>query len=211
MEKGVCALCGMAGEVTREHVPARNLFLKPRPENTLTVPLCPTCNHGYHLDDEYFRVCVAAGAQPGTKLMRLWKEKVVGSSFVRGGGLKGRLHDEYEQVIEYASTHPLELYGGGEVPPEMLPFVQGFDATRINRVVEKIVRCLHYHHTRSLLEGELEIDDAPFPPEVWERSLAGRTGQVGYENEFVYCLEELSPPTWRLIFYEHRAFTVRVH
>lgn len=95
---GVCAICGADGEVNREHVPPRNLFLKPRPTNTITVDLCPSCNHGYHLDDEYFRVYVAADAQPGTRLMELWKKKVVDSSFARSGGLKGALKDERGHV-----------------------------------------------------------------------------------------------------------------
>src|SRR5262245_50842295 len=99
---GQCALCGGGTlPVTREHVPPKNLFLAPRPRNTITVPVCKLCNHGYHLDDEYFRVYVAAGAEPGTRQWRLWKQKVVGSSFVRGGGLKGRLNDDHATVVHH--------------------------------------------------------------------------------------------------------------
>jgi len=68
---GRCALCGETRPVTREHVPPKGLFLPPRPRNTITVPVCGPCNHGYHLDDEYFRTFVAALAEPKTTLWRL--------------------------------------------------------------------------------------------------------------------------------------------
>jgi len=207
---GTCAICGSVGELNREHVPPKNLFLKPRPANTITVDLCEACNHGYHLDDEYFRVYVAAGATPGTKLMRLWTEKVVGSSFVRGGGLKGRLNDDYELIQEHARGEPLQLFGGETVSPELMPLVQGFDATRINAVVDKIVRCLHMHETGSRLAGDLVVDVAPFSAKDWRVTLQERTGEVGHDNEFVYrTASENGVLTWRLIFYEHHAFSIR--
>ncbi|HSL84151.1 MAG TPA: hypothetical protein VLF66_15370 [Thermoanaerobaculia bacterium] len=210
MGHGICAICGKVKETGREHVPPRGLFLKPRPTNTLTVPLCSGCNHSYHLDDEYFRVYVAAGATPGTKLMRLWKEKVVGSSLARSGGLKGRLQDEYDQLVEHAAKNPLELFGGGHLPPELLPLVQGFDAKRINRVVAKIVRCLYFHHKGEVLDAGLEIDVSPLSEETWNRTMSEPLGEVGHDREFVYREEGESPTVWRLIFYEHHAFTVAV-
>lgn len=209
---GVCAICGADGEVNREHVPPRNLFLEPRPTNTITVDLCLSCNHGYHLDDEYFRVYVAAGAKPGTPLMELWKKKVVDSSFARSGGLKGRLKDEREHVQEFARQNPLPLFGGGNLPPAFLPRVQGFDASRINRVVEKIVRCLHLRHVGKVLTGNLHVNVAPLSTRQWQEVLDERSGEVGHHNEFVYRfnISESGAEIWRLIFYEHQAFTVHV-
>ena len=210
--ESICAICGVAGEVNREHVPPRNLFLGPRPTNTITVDLCPSCNHGYHLDDEYFRVYVAAGAQPGTRLMKLWKKKVVGSSFARSGGLKGRLKDERERVQEYARHNPLQLFGGGNLPPALLPLVQGFEASRINRVVEKIVQCLYMHHFGKVLVGDLNVDEAPLSKRQRQEVFEERSGEVGHQNELVYrfTTSESGAGIWRLIFYEHQAFTVHV-
>lgn len=193
-------------------MPPRNLFLEPRPKNTITVDLCPSCNHGYHLDDEYFRVYVAAGAQPGTRLMELWKKKVVDSSFARSGGLKGRLKDEREHVQEYARQNSLQLFGGGNLPPALLPLVQGFEASRIKRVVEKIVRCLHLHHVGQVLTGNLHVDVAPLSTGQWQEVFKERSGEVGHQNEFVYrfTTSESGAEIWRLIFYELCAFTVHV-
>lgn len=140
-----CALCGETRPVTREHVPPKSLFLPPRPRNTITVPVCGPCNHGYHLDDEYFRTFVAALAEPETKLWRLWKEKVVASSFARAGGLRGRLNADQASLLRHHEQDRLRLPSGEIVPDEMLPRVQPFDASRVNGVVTKIVRCLDFH------------------------------------------------------------------
>ena len=145
--------------------------------------------------------------------MELWKKKVVGSSFKRSGGLKGRLKDEREDVQKYARQNPLQISGGGYLPPDLVPLVQPFDASRINRVIEKIVRCLHpCHHVGKVLTGNLEVNVTPLSPQQRQEVLKKRSGQVGYQNEFVYRFytDESSAEIWRLIFYEHQAFTVTV-
>lgn len=208
---GICALCGTTGTVTREHVPPKNLFLKPRPTNTITTDLCEKCNHSFHLDDEYFRVFIAAGAQPGTKLWQLWDKKVVGSSFTRSGGLKGRLNDDHQLLRQHAESHPLWLYNGGIAPKEWLPIVQPFDTDRVNAVVEKIVRCLYFHHFGAPLEVVVKVDPSPLSDETWRQTFDNRSGEVGHNKEFVYRFQhnEYNKTIWRLIFYEHHAFTVR--
>jgi len=47
---------------TRDHVPAKNLFIKPHPEyprHLITLPCCVTCNKKNRVYDEYFRVLVS--------------------------------------------------------------------------------------------------------------------------------------------------------
>lgn len=143
---GTCALCGDACIVTREHVPPKCLFLKPRPSNTITVPLCENCNHSYHLDDEYFRVMVSTALEPNKQQWDLWTEKVIGSSFLRGPGLRARLSSEYDRVQKYVEANGFRLGNGTLAPESILPLAMGFDACRITRVVEKIIKCLHFHH-----------------------------------------------------------------
>jgi hypothetical protein len=53
---GECTYCGAIGLITDDHVPPRNLFPPPRPNNLLVVPSCLKCNQGASLDDEYFRL-----------------------------------------------------------------------------------------------------------------------------------------------------------
>ena len=212
---GVCALCGKTLQVTREHVPPKNLYLPPRPENTITVPVCEPCNHGYHLDDEYFRVYVAAGAKPNTRLWRLWKEKVVGSSFVRGGGLKGRLNDDQDKVIRHHLTvEPLRTFDDKTLGNEWLPLVQPFSASRINAVVKKIVRCLHFSLFATPLSkhARLEVDTRPLTPADLRLLFSQRTGAVGDFEEFVFRRESTGDSSyrWLMAFYELHMFTVKV-
>lgn len=207
---GICALCGKFGKFTKEHVPPKNLFLKPRPNNSITVHLCNKCNHSFHLDDEYFRVYISAGAQPGTKLWKLWKQKVVGSSFARSGGLRGRLNDEHELLLEYATSNPLQAYDGSVLPEELLCLVQPFEGNRINAVVEKIVRCLYYKHKSEVFNETLEVNDAPMTESILKDILSTRSGEVGYSDEFVYKYTDYTKgqTLWRLVFYRSKEFTV---
>ncbi len=40
----ICTYCGTTGSLTRDHLPARSLFKKPRPSSLITVPSCLPCN-----------------------------------------------------------------------------------------------------------------------------------------------------------------------
>lgn len=211
---GKCVLCGETRPITREHVPPKNLFLAPRPKKTITVPVCEDCNHRYHLDDEYFRVYVAAGAEPGTRLWRLWKEKVVDSSFSRSCGLKGRLNDDRALLQEHHKQEPLRTFDDEVIADELVPLVQSFDASRINAVVEKIVRCLHFACTGTMLspDASFAVDVAPLTTDNEQNLYDRRSGCVGDNDEFVFWHEALSDAAslWLLGFYRHHAFTVHV-
>jgi hypothetical protein len=54
--RGECAYCGKIGPVTDDHVPPKNMFGSPRPNNLVKVPSCKECNQGASKDDEYFRI-----------------------------------------------------------------------------------------------------------------------------------------------------------
>lgn len=76
--KQSCVLCGKNIATTREHVPPKNLFKKPRPDNLITVPACENCNSGSSKDDEYFLHFVATIVSPNEHpdLKHLLKKKV---------------------------------------------------------------------------------------------------------------------------------------
>src|SRR6266404_1118580 len=54
-----CYLCRSTQNLTRDHLPPKNLFPEPRPTNLITVPCCETCNKGFSNLDEQFRVFVS--------------------------------------------------------------------------------------------------------------------------------------------------------
>lgn len=49
----VCTYCGVQPGTTRDHVPPKSLFARPRP-SLVTVPCCEACRSTQSLDDEYF-------------------------------------------------------------------------------------------------------------------------------------------------------------
>ena len=58
---GECVYCGKKCELTRDHVPPRCLFSKPRPSDLVTVPCCAQCNGEFQKHDEYFRIAITTG------------------------------------------------------------------------------------------------------------------------------------------------------
>ena len=56
---GECVHCGKFGPITVDHVPPKNLFPKPLPNNMITVFSCDDCNNGASADDEYFRLILS--------------------------------------------------------------------------------------------------------------------------------------------------------
>ena len=58
-KKGICVFCGNMRELTKDHIPPKTIFPKPRPNNLITVPSCYECNDSAKKDDEYFGVMMA--------------------------------------------------------------------------------------------------------------------------------------------------------
>lgn len=211
---GICALCGKRRPITREHVPPKNLFLPPRPTNTITVPVCEPCNHGFHLDDEYFRVYVSCVAEPNTLLRRLWKEKVVESSFVRGGGLKARLNNDHKKLITHHRQNPIRFDNNDIIPDELLPLAQPFSVRRIAGVVEKMIRCLHFRETAIPMAASatFDVSNADLSVSDKKRLYEEPTGFVGDNGEFFYRRENSGEGRvrWLLGFYGMQTFDVYV-
>jgi hypothetical protein len=211
---GICAVCGHRRHITREHVPPKNLFLPPRPKNTITAPVCERCNHGSHLDDEYFRVFVSCVSQPGTLLRRLWTEKVVGSSFVRGGGLQRRLNDDHAKFVAQHQREPVRFANNAIIPDELIPLVQPFSVARVAGLVGKMVRCLHFHEADVPLPkgARFEVSNSPLGEMDALALYETPTGLVGHNSEFYYFREVLNNERsrWLLGFYRVHTFEIDV-
>lgn len=214
-QKDICPLCGKVEYLTREHIPPKNLFLKPRPRNTITVWTCKSCNASYAPDEEYFRICVCVGAQPDSEGYRLWDKKVVNSTFQRSPALKQKLSNDMDMVQEHHKSHPLKYDSGDLIPDELVPYLLPLEMDRINRVVRKIIQCLHFKHFKSLLSSNSEflisLDSLNYSDV--EKINIKRKGCVGRADEFVYWFGEEGTDgsvEWALLFYRHRHFRITV-
>lgn len=84
----ICYLCGSTKNLTRDHIPPKNLFPSPKPTNLATVFCCKKCNEEYTLIDESFRVFVSSTLNRSKAGQWVWDNKVMGSSFKRSPKLK---------------------------------------------------------------------------------------------------------------------------
>ncbi len=205
---GVCSICGREKELTREHIPPKGIFLKPRPQNTITVFSCKRCNHDTKLDDEYFRFWVTAGAHPDSKLSAVWKNKVVGSSFKRSPAILKRFQNDHKKLLVHHASIPLKTYENENVPEHLLHRCYMVEAERINRVARKIVKGLYFHHFSKPLpqEVELTVSDEPIHIDILLNIIKARKGMAGGEDgEFIYWFEfddeEPFFSRWVLFFY----------
>ncbi len=59
-----CVYCSKMAD-TEDHIPSKNLFpIGIGPKNPIIVPSCVKCNHGFSLDEEWFRYFVCSMAEP---------------------------------------------------------------------------------------------------------------------------------------------------
>jgi hypothetical protein len=144
-----CLYCGAPGEMTDDHVPPKNLFPKPRPDNLVTVPACRDCNGGATKDDEYFRQCLvladqahghpeaAKGHAPVFKALNREEAPGLRASFVKS----------LRQVPAFT---PGGLYVGNRLAFEV-------DLARLFRVVERTVKGLYFKETEGRLPAGYDV------------------------------------------------------
>ena len=142
-DSDICVICGQRSATTKEHIPPKGIFLE-RPEQFLTVPSCPQCNHDTKLDDEYFRQVLSA-ASFTDEGQAVWKQKVA-VKFPETPATQAGLRS---QLIRF----PVDAPGLGSVEvPALLA-----KANRINTVVDKMVRGLYWFHSANLLPPEIPV------------------------------------------------------
>lgn len=83
-----CYLCGSTENLTKDHIPPKNLFPSPKPTDLITVWCCRECNEKFSLIDESFRVFTSSVINRSKSGEWIWDNKVMRSSFKRSPKLK---------------------------------------------------------------------------------------------------------------------------
>lgn len=197
-----CFLCGSTENLTDDHIPPKCIFAPPRPTNLITVRACFTCNNSFKLDDEYFRVAIAAQGYWSKSGRRIWEEKVVGSTFVRSPALRKVLTD---------SIIPIPLDRRSEHFPEAEEGIH-FDRGRINRVLNKVLRGLYRHHYPTIdLGAEITTEFEMIAPsaEACELLNVLKREDIGGDS-FRYwrglSKDDLRVSIWAFSFYDRTYF-----
>lgn len=206
---GPCPLCGREALLTRDHAPPDGIFLPPKPDNLITVRTCAECNEGTRLDDEYFRLCLAPGPAPTLAQWRLWDEKVMGSTLSRSPKLRTHLVDLMDAVQEHHKTSPLVFADGTPLTDEQAAQTLPLVKSRVDRVIDKMVRCLYFHFSGLVLPERITtVASMEYVSDHLDQ-LSNPRGKLGNHNEFAFWYSELSatPGTfWLLWFYETQLF-----
>jgi len=86
-----CYLCGQTREkMTRDHVPPRNMFPPPLPDNMITVDCCDDCHKPLSLDDEAFTAFIAMAHGVSGAGKWILRNKVFGGSLKHSPKLKAQ-------------------------------------------------------------------------------------------------------------------------
>lgn len=83
-----CYLCNLTENLTKDHIPPKNLFPSPKPTDLITVWCCKKCNEKFSLIDESFRVFTSSVINRSKSGEWIWNNKVMESSFKRSPKLK---------------------------------------------------------------------------------------------------------------------------
>jgi len=196
-----CVYCG-AVATTDDHIPPNTLF-KGAGGKRITVRSCAACNQGASLDDEYFRDMMALRAdlddEPPIQDLR--------AAMLRGLArpkFRGRITTIMAGLRSVQIRTPAGLHLGSG------PAVT-IEAARIERVTQRIVRGLFFHHRRSMLPvayetrtTEVRWDDRECVAMI-ERHFAHRKGFELGDGVFTYWWLEASgdrdTTEWLFCFY----------
>ncbi len=154
-----CYLCGVIVDgksKTRDHVPPRGLFPKPRPSNLITVPCCESCNNEKSNDEEFFRLVATIGVNKTAEATELYKQRVLPRTIERG-----RVRPEIRKMLKTAENFWSEVNG------VCVPLCKvGVDLNFLKRVVERIARGLTVHK-----RPELQVHKIEFQASIPKKSL----------------------------------------
>lgn len=144
-KKQLCAICGKREATTRDHVPPRGIFPKPRPK-LVTVPACATCNQGSSHDDEVFRTYLSlhVGASDSNR------QNLFGNALSTLQHNKRLLRDVLGSSNEIPFITPSGLYTG-------MGLRVLWNSKSYNAVVERCIRGLYFHHFGSVLGEGVQV------------------------------------------------------
>jgi hypothetical protein len=144
---GNCVFCNKRPAVTKDHIPPKGIFLKPRPSNLVRVPACEECNSGASDLDERFMVYL--GLHVGG-----WGGE--GENFFRNGVLKALDQNRKLRKEILSKMKPVYLESKGGIIYDW-GYKVLWDSEAHNAIVEKTIRGLYYHHFNEVLGDAADI------------------------------------------------------
>lgn len=126
--ESICVFCRKTCASTRDHVPPKGLWPKPRPQ-LITVPACRLCNEGAHKDDEFMqRLACTVGTENNESAFQV-SQNVLRS--IRKPEAEGLRKGFGKSVTPVSLITPSGLYAGMGLKLHL-------DGDRLRRILTKI-------------------------------------------------------------------------
>lgn len=198
MSHKLCVICGASDATTKDHIPPKNIFLKPRPNDLITVPACRKCNSGNSKHDEEFRVFLSFQIGIENKATKkLWKD----------GALPTLDHNDRLRNFLIENSREIDLHTPAGI------FLGKRHAVAVpmrghNAVLRRTVRGLYFHHFGTILGSHVSLRVVPID------NVPNEMGSIIAQMEFAsiangtfcyrYCKDAESPlrSMWLLMFYQ---------
>lgn len=136
-----CTICGLYEAINREHVPPRNIFLKPRPNNLVTVPACDNCNNDTSGLDEEFRAYLSLRVGIDNRQSLDFWTKAALPTIQSNERLRRQIGETLGQAEVFSEAG---IFIG--IAPAVLWEVQ-----KHNPIIEKTVKGLYWEHYNDIL------------------------------------------------------------
>lgn len=141
----LCALCGINIASTRDHVPPKAIFPKPRP-NLITVPACFECNNSASDLDDLFKVYLSIHAAENNDIARrLFTEKTT-RTLRHNESLLKKIRRESKRIPVRNKEGTLESRLGVR-----------WDSQAHDEVIGRTIRGLYYHHSGKPMPSNCEL------------------------------------------------------
>jgi len=207
---GECVYCGEIKSLEKEDVIPRCLFLKPRPNDLVKVPVCRDCNLGKSKNDDYLRDILVTDADTfnNTIAQAIFHEKTL-SSVRQNSSLLAR--DAMSKGKSEAMYTPNGIYLGEGIGVPI-------NGERIKNIFTQITRGLYFKSRQKRIPDEYVFEVSRVHPltfnEVWKG-----LQQIGYNGPYkigegvftcvyLYAAEDEFITKWWLWFYESICISV---
>jgi len=134
----VCVYCLRNAADTEDHVVPEGFFEQAPEAGYIKVPACYSCNNSLSRDEEYFLVAILAEATAHSQTANRVLDRLAEDH------RSGRRPRSGLAVALLEKVRPADVYSPGGIYLGTGQAVQ-LDTTRVNRVLEKIVRGLFFH------------------------------------------------------------------
>ena len=193
-----CVYCGVINPDSRDHIPPKGIFPKPRPNNLITVPACKSCNREWSSDDELFKMIIGIKAgMEGKSEIKLWEST---KHTVRH-------NKSLRRLIEEAKRINIKTPGGIIIGDA---YSVKFPDNKVRLMCDRIIRALYYHHYGNFIPVKNNVS-LYFPSEPNETVLdlvchSDELKIIGEDREFIYTYGQAEDAKgasiWILLFYK---------